>query len=124
MRIETAPIAVFQERTVPAGTRLAGWAALVRAFDIAAPFRRPSCVSDQHVARKSAGGRRLDRLRQALLARRDFRDHLGFALRHEDLDLLIFKRLLTRRPGDAFTDMIRAARRAILRAVRGIYTNT
>jgi len=49
MQIETGPLAVFQERSVPAGSRLAGWAALVRAFDIQAPVRHPSCVAEQHV---------------------------------------------------------------------------
>src|ERR1035437_6206529 len=49
MKLDTTPISVFQDRTAPNGTRLAGWAALVRALDIAGPVRRPSCVSEQHV---------------------------------------------------------------------------
>ena len=39
----------FQEKTVPADTRLAGWAALVQTFGVQAPVRRPSAVSGQHV---------------------------------------------------------------------------
>src|SRR5262249_3847145 len=38
-----------------------------------------------------------------------FADHLGFALRHEDLDLLIFRRLCDAAPADAFAGMIRGA---------------
>src|ERR1019366_9892245 len=48
MRLETPPIAVFQDRAVPPGTRLAGWAALVQALAVSAPVRRLSCVSEQH----------------------------------------------------------------------------
>ena len=36
-------------------------------------------------------------------------DHLGFALRHEDIDLLIFKRLCDAAPAEAFAEMVRAA---------------
>ena len=39
----------FQEKTVPADTRLVGWAALVQTFGVQAPVRRPSTVSEQHV---------------------------------------------------------------------------
>lgn len=109
MRIETEPLSVFQERTVPAGARLAGWAALVRAFGIQAPVRRPSCVAEQHVrgSRRESGG-------WAVFDKRywpgdSLADHLGFALRHEDIDLLIFRRLCDRAPAEAFAEMVRAA---------------
>ena len=48
----------FQEKTVPADTRLAGWAALVQTFGVQAPVRRPSVVSGQHVkgSRREEGG--------------------------------------------------------------------
>jgi hypothetical protein len=48
MKLEAAT-PVFQEKTVPPGARLAGWAALVHALGVGAPVRRPSGVSDQHV---------------------------------------------------------------------------
>ena len=92
MRIRATPIAVFQERTVPAGTRLAGWAALVHAFDIAAPVRRPSCISDQHVRGSQRPEEGCTVYDKRYWPGESFADHLGFALRHEDLDLLIFKR--------------------------------
>ena len=43
----------FQEKTVPAEARLAGWAWLVQSFGVRAPVRRPSAVSDQHVKASS-----------------------------------------------------------------------
>ena len=109
MQIETGPIAVFQERTVPAGTKLAGWAALVRAFNIAAPARRPSCVSDQHVRGSQRQEDDWTVYDKRYWPGDTLADHLGFALRHEDLDLLIFKRLCDAAPANAFADMIRAA---------------
>ena len=40
-------VRTFQAKTVPADTRLAGWAALVQTFGVQAPVRRPSAVSEQ-----------------------------------------------------------------------------
>ena len=93
MKLEPAPAAVFQEKTVPDGTRLAGWAALVQALAIPAPVRRPSCVSEQHVS-----GSRREEGDWTVFDKRywpgdTFADHLTFALRHEDIDLLILKRI-------------------------------
>jgi hypothetical protein len=83
---ETEPFGVFQERTVPSGSKLAGWAALVRAFKIQAPVRNPSCVAELHV-------------------RGSQRDSGGWTV----FDLLIFKRLCDASPADAFAEMVRAA---------------
>ena len=109
MRIETGPLAVFQEGTVPAGSQLAGWAALVRTFNIRAPVRQPSCVAQQHVR-----GSKREEGKWTVFDKRywpgdSFADHLGFALRHEDIDLLIFKRLCDAAPAEAFAEMVRAA---------------
>lgn len=37
-------VGIFQEKTVPANTRLAGWAWLVQKFGVQAPVRHPSVV--------------------------------------------------------------------------------
>ena len=63
------------------------WAALVRAFGIPAPIRRPSCVADQHVRgsqRESGAWTVFDK---RYWPGGSLADHLGFALRHEDIDL-------------------------------------
>jgi hypothetical protein len=93
MRLEPAHIGVFQDKTIPRGCNLAGWATLVSALGIAAPVRWPSCVSVQHI-----GGSRRRHRSVAVFDKRywpgdTFADHLTFALRHEDLDLLILKRV-------------------------------
>jgi hypothetical protein len=109
MQIETGPIAVFQESTVPAGTKLVGWAAIVRACAIAAPVRQPSCVSEQHVRGSHRNAGIWTIYDKRYWPGNTLADHLSFALRHEDIDLLIFRRLCERAPATAFADMIRAA---------------
>jgi len=109
MQIDTSPSTVFQERSVPTGSKLAGWAALVNAFKIQAPVRRPSCVSEQHVR----GSQRLEG-DWAVFDKRywpgdTLAGHIGFALRHEDIDLLVFKRLCDSAPAQSFAEMVRTA---------------
>ena len=93
MNLDLGHSRTFQERVIPAGARLAGWAALVQGLSIQAPVREPSCISETHIR----GSRRLEDS-WSLFDRRywpgdTLQDHLGFALRHEPLDLLILKRL-------------------------------
>jgi hypothetical protein len=93
MELSNEPTAVFQERTVPAGARLAGWAALVHSLKIQAPVRHPSFVSEQHIR----GSRREEGVGTLFDKRywpgESFADHLTFALRHEEIDLLILNRV-------------------------------
>ena len=79
MKLDLAPPVVFQEKSLPPVTRLAGWSALVQALGISAPVRHPSCVSEQYVSgsRREEGG-------WAVLDKRywpgeNFADHLQFA---------------------------------------------
>jgi hypothetical protein len=112
VRLETE-VGVFQEKAVPAGARLAGWAALVQALGIAAPVRRPSCVSNQHVK----GSRRAEGAWNTFDKRywpgESFADHLTFALRHEDIDLLILKRAFEAVPQAEMEERVRAASTSI-----------
>lgn len=83
----------FQERTVPAEAKLCGWAYLVQTYRIEAPVRNPSVVSSQHVKgtrRVEAGWHVFDK---RFWPGDSFGDQLGFALRHENLDLLVLKRI-------------------------------
>ena len=109
MKLDAAPLTVFQDRTVPNGTRLAGWAMLVHALGVAGPVPRPSCVSDQHV-----GGSRREERGWAVFDKRywpgdSFADHLVFALRHETLDLLILKRVFEAVPQAEIETVVRTA---------------
>ena len=109
MKLDLTPITVFQDRIVPNGTRLAGWAALVHALAIAGPVRRPSCVSEQHVG----GSRRQEKVWTVFDKRYwpgdTFADHLIFALRHEGLDLLILKRIFEAVPQAEIEAIVRTA---------------
>jgi len=109
MKHNPDPITVFQEKTVPNGTRLAGWAALVHALAIPGPVRRPSCVSEQHVR-----GSHREEGAWAVFDKRywpgdTFADHLIFALRHEDMDFLILKRIFEAVPQAEIEAIVRAA---------------
>jgi hypothetical protein len=109
MKLDLATTTIFQEKTVPEGARLAGSAALVQALGLAAPVRRPSSVSGQFVK-----GSRRDEDGWAVFDKRywpgeSFADHLTFALRHEDIDLLILKRAFDAVPQGEVEALVRAA---------------
>jgi hypothetical protein len=102
------PIHTFQENLVPEQTRLAGWAALVQALPLQAPVRRPSCVSEKHVR----GSRQEEGVWKVFDKRYwpgdNLADHLTFALRHENLDLLILKRAFDAMPEKALQEWVAA----------------
>lgn len=82
MRLELACSPYFQESAVPDEARLAGWAALVKAFSIKVPVRQPSCVSEKHIK----GSQRRERTWRVFDKRYwpgdTLADHLIFAFRH------------------------------------------
>jgi Fic/DOC family protein len=108
MRLDKETPISFQEKLVPSGTRLIGWTALVHALSIQAPVRRPSCVSEKHVRgshRKENGWSVFDK---RYGSGNEFGDHLTFALRHEDIDLLLLKRAFDAVPQSVVEDFVRA----------------
>ncbi len=102
-------MAIFQEKTVPVGTRLAGWAALVRMFGVAAAVRRPACVSEQYVSGSRRGEGAWLVFDKRYWPGATFANHLTFALRHEDIDLLLFKRIFDAVPQREVEAFVRAA---------------
>jgi hypothetical protein len=109
MKLERSHVRTFQQSTIPANTRLAGWAALVQALSINVPVRRPSCVSEQHIK----GSRRDEELWSIFDQRYwpgdDFEDHLAFALRHEEIDLLALKRFFEAVDSNVVVNLLRRA---------------
>jgi hypothetical protein len=93
MKIQNTRAASFQSSPLPNQSRLAGLAALVNEFNINAPVRTPASVSDNHIS----GSIRVEGLWRVHDKRYwpgdTFDDHLDFALRNENLDLLILKRI-------------------------------
>lgn len=84
---------IFQEKTIPKEARLVGWAGLTHALGVKGPVRRPSCVSARHISgsvRNEGAWRVFDK---RYWPGETFEGHLTFALRHENLDLLLLKRI-------------------------------
>ena len=102
-------IGTFQEKTVPAEARLAGWAWLVQSFGVQAPVRRPSAVSDQHVKASSREAGEWTIYDKRYWPGEGFGDHIGFALRHENLDLLVLKRIFDVVPQNTLAAFVRNA---------------
>ncbi len=108
MLLKLEPPASFQDKIVPKGTQLAGWAALVQALGLQAPVRQPSCVSGKHIGgsqREQGGFRIFDKRYQP---GGQFADHLAFALRHENIDLMILKRAFEAVPKADLEEYVRS----------------
>jgi hypothetical protein len=93
MKLEIGQPGFFQNEPIPVGTRLAGWSALAHALDLKAPVRHFSCISEKYVRgtrRKEGGWEVYDR---RFVLDDTVADHLGFAMRHEAIDLLVLKKL-------------------------------
>ncbi len=108
MRPDSLTPTFFQDEPLPEGASLAGWAALVSAFGIPAPVRNPTCISERHVR----GNVRADGIWQVYdkryLPDATLEGHLGFALRHETIDLLILKRVFDAVPQQDIEAIVRA----------------
>src|SRR6202158_3131385 len=109
MRLEPALIAVFQEKSVPSGTRLAGGGAPLRGLSIQAPLRRPSCISEQHVRGSHRDEGAWNVFDKRYWPGDTFADHLTFALRHEDMEFLILKRVFETVPQAEVEAIVQAA---------------
>lgn len=109
MRLDLNDIQAFQERLVPNGTRLAGWSALVQGLSIKAPVRRPSCVSEKHVRGSQRGEEGWRIFDKRYWPGETVAGHLVFALRHEELDLLILKRTFEQVPVNVIEELVAAA---------------
>ena len=108
MRLELETPVSFQDEIVPKGAQLVGWAALVHALGLQVPVRQPSSVSEKHIGgsqREEGGFRVFDKRYQP---GDEVADHLTFALRHENIDLLILKRAFEAVPKAVLEDYVRS----------------
>src|SRR5450432_1369157 len=103
------PMAVFQEKTIPEGASLAGWARLVDELALSAPVRHPICVSPQHVSGSSRRQGDWTIFDKRYWPGDSLTDHLAFAMRHDDLDLLILKCVFQVMTQFQIAAMVRAA---------------
>ncbi len=114
MRVYSGSNLTFQESLLLNEVRLAGWAALVQVLSIQVSVRRSSCVLERHVR----GSQRDEGIWRVFDKRYwpgdEIADHVTFALRHEDLDLLILKRAFDAMPPNVLQELIAAAPTGIL----------
>ena len=113
MKLKKPQAPTFQEQVIPADSRIAGAAALVHEFAIAAPVRRPSCVAQQHVggSRRTDGGWTI--FDKRYWPGEDFAGHLEFFLKHEDADFLVLRRIFEAVPQAELEALVRAAPAAL-----------
>ena len=105
----TGHVGTFQEKTVPAEARLAGWAWLVQNFGARAPVRNPSVVSDQHVKASFREVGAWTIYDKRYWPGDGFSEHLSFALRHESFDMLVLKRIFDTVSQDTVANFVRSA---------------
>ena len=84
---------IFQDEPLPEGAELVGWAALVDALGVQAPLRRLSCVSEKHIRGSRRSERGWTTYDKRYRPEGSLAGHLNFALRREEIDLLVLKRL-------------------------------
>lgn len=93
------PVTFIRDRRLPEPARLAGYSALIEAYDLAAPLPRTLCAIGAHHRIVEADGWRILTPRHA--PSDTLEGHLTFALKHEGLDLVTLKRLfMTVGPGE------------------------
>ncbi|MGK5088160.1 Fic family protein [Bdellovibrionota bacterium FG-2] len=109
MKLKIRQNSTFQDRLVPANTKLAGWSALVCALEVKAPVRRPSCVSEMHLK----GSRKYEADWEIFDKRYypgdTFAEHLAFALKNEPIDLLLLKRIFDKVSKSVIAEMVSEA---------------
>ncbi len=93
MQLENTRVTNFQGSPLPSQGRLAGLAALVNALKVRAPVRIPACISDGHISRSIRTEEQWRVYDKRYWPGDAFTDHLDFALRNENLDLLVLKRV-------------------------------
>lgn len=100
---------LFQDKLLPDEAKLVGLSALVQALAVKAPVHRPSAISEKHIrgSYRDEGEWRL--FDKRYWPGQTLADHLNFALRHEDLDLLVLKRVFKAVPKSAIEAFVREA---------------
>lgn len=113
MNIQNTRANVFQGEVLPSDSQLVGLTALANALNLAAPIRTTACVSDKHIS----GSIRMEGLWRVYDKRYwpgdRFDDHLDFALRNEDLDLLVLKKVFEAVDPSVMTAFIKATPKGI-----------
>ena len=101
----SGPRNIFQERRLPEAAALAGYGALINAYELAVPLPRKLFATGSHHRIVENDAWRIMTPRHAPSA--DVDGHLTFALKYEGLDLAVLKRLFAATGPDVITDVVR-----------------
>jgi hypothetical protein len=102
----SGPVTVFRGRTLPETATPAGYAALIGAYDLAAPLPRTLLATGERHRISEASGWRILTPRHAPDA--TLEGHLTFALKYEGLDLAVLKRLFAATGPAPIEQLVRA----------------
>lgn len=94
MKLNVERPKLFQEKHIPNNTELIGLSKLVESLNIDAPVRRPACVSNQRTKESRTETADWIIFDNKYAVENTLEAHLTFAFRHENIDLLVLKRLL------------------------------
>ncbi|MCC7529428.1 MAG: Fic family protein [Candidatus Melainabacteria bacterium] len=98
MKLSSKKTAFFQDRHIPPNTSLLGYSALVQAFDVQAPVRHPSCLLKSRTLHGRKQHEDWTIFDSKYAVEETVEGHLVFALKHENLDLLVLKRIFVSIP--------------------------
>ncbi|MXY35026.1 MAG: cell filamentation protein Fic, partial [Boseongicola sp. SB0664_bin_43] len=102
----SGPVTVFQERRLPVPATLAGYAALVGAYNLQVPLpRNLSAIGERHRFIEQDGWRIYS---PRYMPDASLEGHLVFALKHEGLDLAVLKRLFVATGPAPLADLVKA----------------
>ena len=100
------PVTVFQERRLPVSARLAGYAALIGAYDLKVPLPRSlSAIGERHRFMEQDGWCIYS---PRYMPAPSLEGHLTFALKHEGLDLAVLKSLFVATGPAPLADLVKA----------------
>jgi Fic family protein len=102
----SGPVTVFQERALPEKAKLAGYAALIDAYDLSVPLPRTLSAIGEHHRVKEETGWRILTPRHAPSS--NLEGHLTFALKYEGLDLAVLNRLFNAIDAGTIEALVRA----------------
>ena len=123
MKLKLEKTDIFQEKYVPADTSVAGLSALVQGLNVMAPVRNPVAVSKKRFKEsiKETSQWRIFDNKYAVEPTIDA--HLTFAMRHENIDLLVLKRIFQALPEKKLPHIFPASPPAKLPGGCGFCTN-
>ena len=84
----------FQSEILPSSSKLIGYSWLINHFNLAIPLRQLSCVSVKRLAAQTVQKNKWIVFDAQLMVEDLAYNHLEFAIKHEQIDLLVLKKIL------------------------------